>query len=63
MAAHGQKCHDWRLFIAATAPGHLPLRHLPRSGPDTPMSLAATAQLGALKVAIRDTGPPRSLPV
>ena len=21
MAAHRQKCHGWRLFIAATAPG------------------------------------------
>ena len=21
MAAHRRKCHDWRLFIAATAPG------------------------------------------
>ena len=21
MAAHRQKCHDWRLFIAAAAPG------------------------------------------
>ena len=21
MAAHGQKCHDWRLFIATATPG------------------------------------------
>ena len=61
MASHRQKCHDWRLFIAAAAPAHLPLRYSPRSEPDTPMSSGAAPPLGTLKVANRDTKPPRSL--
>ena len=62
MATHRQKCHDWRLFIAATAP----------SAPTPQVCAQVRAEysddfsshrppISALKVAIRDTGPPRSL--
>ena len=63
MAAHRQKCHDWRLFIAAAAP----------SAPTSQIFAQVRAEysdefsshkprLARPKVAIRDTTPPRSLP-
>lgn len=61
MATYRRKCHDWRLFIAATTPGAPASQVCAQVRPDTPMSSGAAPPLGTLKVAIRDTKPPRSL--
>ena len=62
MATHRQKCHGWRLFIAAAAPG------APTSQVFTQVRAGYSDEFSSrhprsarLKVAIRDTKPPRSL--
>ena len=62
MASHRQKCHDWRLFIAATAPS-APTSQVfaqVRAGYSDEFS-SRPPPLGTLKVASHDTKPPRSL--